>query len=195
MAKNDLQRSVTTATARQLATTTKTAPQMGSITPRLLLKLLPWVQVNSGTYRVNRTKVELKKAERIEVEYLEGIPSFRSDSLRRIPLFSNIDEEIVNRLAKRFVIEEVELGDSLIKEGEDRQKFFIVASGQVEILSKGPHGEELRVGILSQGEYFGEADLLSDKAASVSVRSITPGVFFTLSSTDICNVSKRHRWA
>ena len=61
MAKNDLQRSVTTATARQLATTTKTAPQMGSITPRLLLKLLPWVQVNSGTYRVNRTKVELKK--------------------------------------------------------------------------------------------------------------------------------------
>ena len=67
MAKNDLQRSITTATARQLATTTKTAPQMGSITPRLLLKLLPWTQVDSGTFRVNRTKVELKSAERIEV--------------------------------------------------------------------------------------------------------------------------------
>ncbi len=190
MAKNDLQRSVTTATARQLATTTKTAPQMGSITPRLLLKLLPWVQVNSGTYRVNRTKVELKKAERIEVEYLEGIPSFRSDSLRRIPLFSNIEVEIVNRLAKKFVIEEVDLGNSLITEGEDRQKFFIVASGQVEVLSKGPHGEELRVGILSQGEYFGEADLISDKTSSVSVRAITPGVFFTLSSTELETIIK-----
>ena len=43
MADSNLQRSVTTATARRLATTTKTAPQMGSITPRLLLKLLPWV--------------------------------------------------------------------------------------------------------------------------------------------------------
>ena len=190
MAKNDLQRSVTTATARQLATTTKTAPQMGSITPRLLLKLLPWVQVNSGTYRVNRTKVELKKAERIEIEYLEGIPSFRSDSLRRIPLFSNIDVEIVNRLAKRFVIEEIDLGNTLITEGEDRQKFFIVASGQVEVLSKGPHGEELRVGILSQGEYFGEADLISDKTSSVSVRAITPGVFFTLSSTELETIIK-----
>ena len=42
MADSNLQRSVTTATARRLATTTKTAPQMGSITPRLLLKLLPW---------------------------------------------------------------------------------------------------------------------------------------------------------
>ena len=58
---NNIQRSVTTATARKLANTTKTAPQMGSITPRLLLKLLPWTQVESGTYRVNRTKVELKK--------------------------------------------------------------------------------------------------------------------------------------
>ena len=60
MAKNDLQRSVTTATARQLATTTKTAPQMGAITPRLLLKLLPWVQVDSGTYRVNRIRMPFR---------------------------------------------------------------------------------------------------------------------------------------
>ena len=71
---NNIQRSVTTATARKLANTTKTAPQMGSITPRLLLKLLPWTQVESGTYRVNRTKVELKKEERVEVEYLDGVP-------------------------------------------------------------------------------------------------------------------------
>ena len=64
MADSNLQRSVTTATARRLATTTKTAPQMGSITPRLLLKLLPWVQVSGGTFRVNRTKVELRKNDR-----------------------------------------------------------------------------------------------------------------------------------
>ena len=61
MADNNIQRSITTQTARKLANTTKTPPQMGSITPRLLLKLLPWTQVESGTYRVNRTKVELKR--------------------------------------------------------------------------------------------------------------------------------------
>lgn len=189
MAKNDLQRSVTTATARQLANTTKTAPQMGSITPRLLLKVLPWVQVDSGTYRVNRTKVELKKAERIAIEYLEGTPAFRAESLRRIPLFSHIDENIVNRLAKRFAIEEVELGQNLINESDD-QKFFIVAKGQVEIISKGPHGEDLRIGILTQGEYFGEADLISDKPSSVTVRPITPGVFFTLNSKELETITK-----
>ena len=45
---------------------------MMSITPRWLLSLLPWVQVNGGTYRVNRTKVELSKAERIGVDIRRG---------------------------------------------------------------------------------------------------------------------------
>lgn len=190
MADLNLQRSVTTATARKLANTTKTAPQMGSITPRLLLKLLPWVQVESGTFRVNRTKVELKKAERIEIQFLDGIPSFRAASLRRIPLFSHIDEDIVNRLATKFVPEEVKLGDYLIKEDKDKQKFFIVASGQVEVLRHGSHGEELRIALLSEGEYFGEADLLSDNLSSVSVRTITPGVFLTLQGSELERILK-----
>jgi hypothetical protein len=190
MSKNDLQRSVTTATARQLATTTKTIPQMGSISPRLLLKLLPWVQVDSGTYRVNRTKVELKKADRIPIEYLDGIPSFRAESFRRIPLFSHIDEDIVNRLAKKFQLINVELGQNLIEEDKDRQKFFIVAKGQVEILSKGTHGELLRIALLSEGEYFGEADLLSERLSGVTVRSVTPGVFFTLNSEELESIIK-----
>ena len=40
--------------ARQLSNTTKTPPQMLSITPRWLVGLLPWVPVEAGTYRVNR---------------------------------------------------------------------------------------------------------------------------------------------
>lgn len=190
MAENNLQRSVTTATARKLANTTKTAPQMGSITPRLLLKLLPWVQVESGTYRVNRTKVELKKAERISVEYFEGVPSFQAKSLRGIPVFSHIEEEVVRRIAKRFITEEVDLGNYLIREGQDKQKFFIVSSGQAEVISKGIHGEELRIALLSEGEYFGEADLLSDSLSGVTVRSVTPSVFFTLQSSELENIIK-----
>lgn len=48
------QQSLGTAAARNLATTTKSAPQMQEITSRWLLRALPWVQVQGGTYRVNR---------------------------------------------------------------------------------------------------------------------------------------------
>ncbi|AOW99243.1 hypothetical protein BJP34_07040 [Moorena producens PAL-8-15-08-1] len=53
------QQSLSTQTARNLATTTKTAPQMRGKTPRLLLKLLPWVEVSGGTYRVNRRDIRV----------------------------------------------------------------------------------------------------------------------------------------
>lgn len=42
--------------ARQLANATKTVPQMSSITPRWLARLLPWSPVEAGIYRLNRVK-------------------------------------------------------------------------------------------------------------------------------------------
>src|ERR1700742_3835113 len=48
------QLSLSTAAARNLATTTKSVPQMQGITTRWLLRLLPWVEASGGTYRVNR---------------------------------------------------------------------------------------------------------------------------------------------
>jgi hypothetical protein len=42
--------------ARNLANATVTPPQWDEISPRWLLKLLPWVDVDGGVYRVNRVK-------------------------------------------------------------------------------------------------------------------------------------------
>jgi hypothetical protein len=46
--------SLPTRAARKLATTTKTAPKMQGISPRWLLRMLPWEEASGGTYRVNR---------------------------------------------------------------------------------------------------------------------------------------------
>lgn len=185
MSDNLLQRSVTTSVARNLASTTKTAPRMMSITPRYLLSMLPWVQVDGGTYRVNRTKVELSKAERIPVDILDGACSFAPESLRSVPLFSGLSTAIISRMANRFRPETVSLGNKLIGEGEDGNKFFIIAQGQVEVLSKGIHGANLRLALLTEGEFFGESDLVSDSLSDVTVRTITPCTLLTLSRRDL----------
>ncbi len=131
MSDNLLQRSVTTAVARNLANTTKTSPKMMSITPRWLLSLLPWVNVEGGTYRVNRTKVELSKAERIAVELNDGDATFSPESLRSVPLFSGLPTAITARMANQFRTEEVSLGNQLVAEGEDGNKFFGSARNEV----------------------------------------------------------------
>jgi encapsulin shell SprI-like protein/cyclic nucleotide-binding protein len=185
MSNGLLQRSVTTSVAKNLANTTKTSPKMMSITPRWLLSMLPWVQVDGGTYRVNRTKVELPKAERIGVDISGATASFPSESLRSVPLFSKLPEPVIVRMASRFKTEDVSLGNKLLVEGEDLSKFFIIAQGQVEVLSKGVHGSDLRIALLSEGEFFGETDLVSDKPSDITVRTNTPCVLLTLSRKDL----------
>jgi hypothetical protein len=182
---NLLQRSVTTSTARNLANTTKTSPKMMSITPRWLLSLMPWVQVDGGTYRVNRTKVELSKAERIPIDVRDGAYSFAPEAVRSVPLFSKLPEAIITRMATGFKQEVVSLGNKLIVEGQDRSKFFVIAQGQVEVLSKGAHGSDLRMALLTEGEFFGETELVSEKPSDITVRTITPCVLLTLSRKDL----------
>jgi hypothetical protein len=44
------------AAARQLANTTKTVPQLATISPRWLVHLMQWVPVEAGIYRVNKVR-------------------------------------------------------------------------------------------------------------------------------------------
>lgn len=185
MADNLVQRSVTTSVARNLASTTKTPPQLASITPRHLLSLLPWVHVEGGTYRVNRTRVELPNAERVEFNLTGDLASFEAQALRSIPLFAKLSDTILEKIAGSFKTEKVTLGNTLVAEGKDRNKFFVIAQGQVEVLSKGVHGSDLRIALLTEGEYFGEADLVSDKPSDVTIRTINPCVLLTLSRKDL----------
>jgi CRP-like cAMP-binding protein len=185
MSNGLLQRSVTTSVARNLTTTTKTRPMMTSITPRLLLSQLPWVQAEGGVYRVNRTKVELPKAERIQVDVSAGAASFAPELLRNVPIFTALPEAIVTRMAGSFKTEEVPLGNKVIVEGEPESKFFIIAQGQVEVLYKGAHGSDIRIALLTNGEYFGETEFVSDQASDVTVRTLTPCILLSLSRTDL----------
>jgi CRP-like cAMP-binding protein len=61
----------------------------------------------------------------------------------------------------------------------------VIAQGQVEILSKGAHGRDLRAALLTEGEFFGEVDTVSDRSGDITVRTITPCVLLTLSRRDL----------
>jgi CRP-like cAMP-binding protein len=102
-----------------------------------------------------------------------------------VPLFSEVPESVLAQMANRFKTEEVSLGNKLSVEGEDLSKFFIIAQGQVEVLSKGVHGSNLRIALLTEGEFFGETDIVSDKPSDVTVRTTTPCVLLTLSRKDL----------
>lgn len=94
--------------ALNLASPTKTVPQWEGISPRWLLNLLPWVQVPTGIYRVNRVsrppQVEAEHLELAEDERVpEGVARYESvRSLRAEPAEAKPDDSVpaVYHLAK-----------------------------------------------------------------------------------------------
>ena len=68
---------------------------------------------------MNRTKVELRKNDRLPIQYVNGVPSFTAKNLKAIPLFSEFDDEILNRLVSSFETKEVDVDKFFVEEGKD----------------------------------------------------------------------------
>ena len=183
-AKPAPQQSIGTDAARNLATTTKTVPMLTGVTPRWILKLLPWVQVDSGTYRVNRKRVLMKGGGKISAEIAGDKATVSAEDLRKIAMFHDLDGDLLEALAQRMKSERVNAGQVVVKEGDPGDKFYVIATGKVEVHTSGQHGERLRLAVLAEGDYFGEIALIKHEPRTANVQALTNGMVLTLSSAD-----------
>jgi len=145
------QRSLGTAAARNLATTHKTVPHAQGITPRWLLRSLPWVQVSGGAYRVNRRRVD-RTADGAVFFTLEGsrarvVPS----SLRELAAFERASEDELSELATAFEQHEYPAGSSI---GGD--VLVLIVDGKAARTRAGKYGHEATVAIVAEGAAVAE---------------------------------------
>ncbi|MFI0515479.1 family 2B encapsulin nanocompartment shell protein [Streptomyces sp. WSLK1-5] len=190
---NRPQQSLGTAAARNLATTTKSAPQMQEISSRWLLRMLPWVNVQGGTYRVNRRLsyavgdgrvTFVKTGDRVEV-----IP----DELRELPaLRSYEDDEVLSELAQRCQQREFTPGSVIASFGAQADEVFLLAHGRVEKVGTGPYGDDAVLGVLADGAYFGDQALLDPDAIwEYTARAATACTVLVLPRQDVDQVAER----
>ena len=177
--------SISIKAARQLTNTTKTTPQMVALSPKYLLKMLPWQEVPGGTYRINRTKLIFKSAGRIDIEFEGGAPIIKPDALREVPMFHTLDETMLAAMISRFGIETAERGVEVCEEGEDKDRFYVIANGSCELVRTGAYGEDLVIKTIGPGDFFGEEELVSDIPAPATVRTLTDCTFMVLHEDDL----------
>ncbi|WP_406104103.1 family 2B encapsulin nanocompartment shell protein [Streptomyces sp. NBC_01003] len=187
------QQSLGTSAARNLATTTKSAPQMQEISSRWLLRMLPWVNVQGGTYRVNR---------RLSYSVGDGRVTFvkTGDQVRVIPaelgelplLRGYGDQEVLEELAVRCRQREYAPGELLVSFGSSADEVFLLAHGKVEKVGTGPYGDDAVLGVLADGAYFGEQALLDPDAIwEYTARAVTACTVLTLPRQDLEQVAER----
>ncbi|MFF0200463.1 family 2B encapsulin nanocompartment shell protein [Streptomyces sp. NPDC005017] len=175
--------SLGTQAARNLATTTKSVPQMRGISSRWLLKALPWVDVRGGAYRVNRRLSLRPGGGRVHFEH-NGADDIRvvPETLTELPALRGYDDpDVLREIAARFRVREVRAGQVLYEAGQPVTENYLVVHGRFTRYTAGKYGEEQTVGTVTDGDPLGdEAIGRPDPLWPTSVRADTAGTVLVL---------------
>ena len=172
---NQARLSLSTAAARNLATTTKSVPQMQDISSRWLLRMLPWVHVAGGTYRVNRRLTYALGDGRVSFVKTGATVQVVPFELGELPLLRGFDDATaLGALAERFVQREFEPGQVIVEAGTPADHAFLIAHGKVERIGAGKYGEQAALGRLADGDSFGGHVLAGEESTwDFTARALT----------------------
>ncbi|MGW5266144.1 family 2B encapsulin nanocompartment shell protein [Microbispora sp. NPDC004025] len=179
---NDNRLSLSTRAARNLATTTKTQPQMQEITSRHLLRVLPWIEAVGGAYRVNRRLTYQMADGRVTFVATGADVRVISAELCELPALRGYDDaDVLAAMADLFTQREYEAGQVIAEAGTPMDEVVLLAHGKVDKLGQGAYGNETLLGVLADGEYVGEQMLVNTDARwEWTVKAVTPCTVLTL---------------
>ena len=174
-------RSLGTAAARNLATTTKSAPQMQSITPRWLLRMLPQVEAKGGSFRVNRRRSHAESDGRLTFTSVGSDFRVVPAELRELPALRGFDDDtVLTALADRFEQQRIGPDQVIVESGQPVEQIFLLAHGKADRIGTGRFGDQLTLGTLSDGDHFGANALYGPDEWDFTVRTITPCTVLSL---------------
>jgi CRP-like cAMP-binding protein len=192
MSETMLRTSLGETSARNLADVTKTAPQMGSLSPRWLLRMLPWVDVEAGLFRLNRVRVTGAEFQRVETRVDGERALLLPENLRAIPLFRTLDAGVLSELVGRFESRQVPADEAIVREGEPGDEMFIICRGKVEVVRNNQSGRRSILSFLQDGDFFGEMALLHSEPRNATVRAVAPTLLLVLSRASAQSLMERH---
>jgi CRP-like cAMP-binding protein len=91
------------------------------------------------------------------------------ESLRKVPLFKDLDKKHLQRLAQLATRLDLPEGKELIREGEPGHEFVVVLKGEVEVR----HDDKV-IATRGPGDFVGEIALLADRPRTATVVTKTP---------------------
>jgi CRP/FNR family transcriptional regulator, cyclic AMP receptor protein len=90
-------------------------------------------------------------------------------ALKNIPLFADVPEEALTKVATFATLESVSEGKTIIREGAFSNDFYVIEDGTVKVEREGEHLAEL-----GPGDVFGEQGLLEKQERSATVTATSP---------------------
>jgi CRP-like cAMP-binding protein/cytochrome P450 len=104
-------------------------------------------------------------------EQIADLARRRLMSTRLAEVLPQLSQQQLNRLLPNFTLARFRPGDAIVHQGDPADLFYIIVSGRVEVVNHRPGGEDLILGELGAGEWFGEMALLLGRTRTATVRA------------------------
>ena len=102
--------------------------------------------------------------------------------VRKVPIFENLNEEELFEIAKIINHKEYLKGDVIFTEGDAASILYFVNKGRIKLYKYTKEGKEQILHVLSEGDFFGELDLLKLSKYGFSSKAIV--------DSKICTITK-----
>jgi CRP-like cAMP-binding protein len=114
--------------------------------------------------------------------------SDRVDALQRIPLFSDLDQRQLKRIARDVKERTFDEGTAIVEQGEmSGIGFFLIVEGEAGVVVDGH-----QVARLGPGGHFGELALITESTRTATVTALTPLRCLELTAWDFRETAKEH---
>jgi CRP/FNR family transcriptional regulator, cyclic AMP receptor protein len=94
--------------------------------------------------------------------------------LGSIPLFAGLSPEQLGKIAALAQVRSYAGREVVVNQGEPARALFAIVRGRLKVASCGPDGRDTVLGIMAEGEVFGEVALLDGGMRSATCTTIEP---------------------
>jgi|TARA_B110000116_G_scaffold271297_1_gene291651 CRP-like cAMP-binding protein len=108
----------------------------------------------------------------------------KADHLRNVPIFSDLSDSDLTKIALKMVPREYGKGKMILLEESHGESFFIITSGAVKVTRLSDDGREVILAILGESDFFGEMSLLDGSGRSANIVANETAIMLTLSRRD-----------
>jgi len=89
--------------------------------------------------------------------------------MRSVPIFEALNDDELNRVIEGMSFELYAEGETIIRQGEEGDSFFVIHSGEAEVWVREDSGRSAMVKVLRAGDYFGEMALLTGEHRTATI--------------------------